>query len=56
MKSHYNQNYNREQIDIILDKIKRCVETNKYTISQNQNRNENIQFIIYVVINKKLFC
>ncbi|MCM1264100.1 MAG: hypothetical protein NC313_15420 [Butyrivibrio sp.] len=45
MNSHYNQNYTREDIDAILTKIKSCVEKNRYTISLNENRQENIDFI-----------
>ena len=45
MDSHYNQNYTREEIDAILAKIKSCVKKNKYTISLNENRQENIDFI-----------
>lgn len=32
MNPHYNQNYSREQIDAILEKIKDCVINNKYTM------------------------
>jgi hypothetical protein len=42
---YYNQNYSREEIERILDKIKRCVSSGKFTISQNENRQENIDFI-----------
>ncbi len=45
MNLYYNQNYTREQIDVILDKIKSCVGNNKYTIALNENRQENIDFI-----------
>lgn len=45
MNPYYNQNYTREQIDAILDKIKGCVVNNKYTIALNENRQENIGFI-----------
>jgi len=45
MNPHYNQNYTREQIEEILDKIKDCVNNNKYTIAMNENRQENIDFI-----------
>lgn len=45
MNPHYNQDYTREEIDIILDKIKSCVGNNKYTIALNENRQENIDFI-----------
>lgn len=45
MNSHYNQNYTREEIDAVLSKIKSCVEKNKFIISLNENRKENIDFI-----------
>ena len=45
MNQHYNQNYTREEIDAILAKIKACVEKNRYIISQNEHRQENIDFI-----------
>lgn len=45
MNQHYNQDYTREEIGAILAKIKSCVEKNKYIISQNENRQENINFI-----------
>ena len=45
MNSHYNQNYSKQEIDEILDKVKNCVYNNRYTISLNDNRQENIDFI-----------
>lgn len=45
MNPHYNQNYTREEIDEVLEKIKNCVSNNKYTIALNKNRQENIDFI-----------
>lgn len=45
MNPYYNQNYTREQIDAILDKIKYCVNNNKYTLAMNENRQENVDFI-----------
>ena len=45
MSQHYNQNYTREEIEIILNKIKDCVKDNQYTIAINPNRAENIDFI-----------
>jgi hypothetical protein len=46
MNQYYNQNYTREQKDAILDKIKDCVVNNKYTIALNENRQENVDFIL----------
>ncbi len=45
MTERYNEHYIQEEIDVILQKIKDCVNDNKYIISQNENREENIQFI-----------
>lgn len=45
MNPHYNQDYTREEIDGILAKIKDCVSNNKFTISVNENRQENVDFI-----------
>lgn len=45
MNQHYNQNYTRKEIEEVLDKIKKCVSLGKYTISQNDKRKENIDFI-----------
>lgn len=45
MEDFYNQEYTQEEITLILQKIKECVENNKYIISLNENRQENIQFI-----------
>lgn len=45
MNQHYNQNYTKKEIGEILNKIKKCVSLGKYTISQNENRQENIDFI-----------
>lgn len=45
MNPHYNQNYSREEIENILAKIKECISAGKYTISLNERRQENIDFI-----------
>ena len=45
MNPYYNQNYTREEIQNVLDKIKNCVSLGKYTISLNEKRQENIEFI-----------
>jgi len=45
MNPYYNQNYTREQIDVILDKIKGCVVNRRFTISKNKHRQKNIDFI-----------
>lgn len=45
MNHHYNQNYTREQIDVILEMIQDCVREGRFIISKNENRQENIDFI-----------
>ena len=45
MNPYYNQNYTREEIQNVLDKIKTWVSSGKYTISLNEKRQENIEFI-----------
>ena len=45
MNPHYNQNYSREEIAAVLQIINSCVENGNYTISLNENRQENIDFI-----------
>lgn len=45
MNQHYNQNYTKEQIFTVLQMIKDCVRENRYAISKNESRQENIDFI-----------
>ncbi|WP_055078733.1 hypothetical protein [Lagierella massiliensis] len=45
MSSHYNQNYSWEEINGILEKIKTCVNNDKFIIARNQNRQENNDFL-----------
>lgn len=45
MNPHYNKNHTYEEIDAVLVKIKSCIKKDRYTISQNENRLENIAFI-----------
>jgi hypothetical protein len=45
MAEHYNQDYTQKAISSILEQIKDCVANDKYIISQNYNRRENVQFI-----------
>ncbi len=45
MNPHYNQDYTREKIETVLFKIKQCVSSGRYTISLNENRQENVGFI-----------
>lgn len=45
MSVYYNQSYTKEDISIVLQRIHDCVKSGKYTISQNDNREENVKFI-----------
>lgn len=45
MNQHYNENHTKEQIYIILQTIKDCIRENRYVISKNENRQENVDFI-----------
>lgn len=45
MNPYYNQNYTRDDVEAVLTRIKSCVEKGNYIISQNENRQENIDFI-----------
>lgn len=45
MSGHYNQKYVREEIEDVLNKIKHCINTGKYTLSMNDKREENRDFI-----------
>jgi glycerophosphoryl diester phosphodiesterase len=53
MNQHYNQNYTREQIDEILAMIKDCIREGRFIISRNENRQENIEFMIEYNLNSK---
>ncbi len=46
MNQHYNQNYTLEEIKEVLDKIHKCIASGKYTISLNDKRKENINFML----------
>jgi len=45
LNPYYHQNYTRAEIDAVLARIKACVQQGRYIISQNENRQENIDFI-----------
>ena len=45
MSQHYNQNYTKEEISVVLQKIQECVSSGKYTVAQNENRAENVALI-----------
>lgn len=45
MSLYYNQNYTKEQISAVLQKIQECVSSGKYSVAQNENRAENTALI-----------
>jgi hypothetical protein len=45
MSQHYNQNYSKEEVTAILQKIHDCIRGGKYTIEKNKNRKENVALI-----------
>lgn len=45
MNPYYNQNYTHDAVEAILTKIKECISSDRYTISLNERRQENIDFI-----------
>ena len=45
MNQHYNQNYTKEEVTAVLQRIQDCVRDGKYTIAKNENRQENIDLI-----------
>ncbi|MCK9471898.1 MAG: hypothetical protein M0Q88_09120 [Bacilli bacterium] len=44
MGEYYNQDYSQEEIEAYLKKIHDCVREGSFTIAQNENRQENINF------------
>ena len=44
MQSPYNTNHTREEIDSVLSDFKNMVLENRYVVSMNDNRQENISF------------
>ena len=53
MNHHYNQNYTRKQIDLILAMIQDCIREDRFNISKNENRQENKDFINEYNLNSK---
>ena len=45
MSQHYNQNYTKEQISAVLQKIQECVSSGKYSVAQKEYRAENVALI-----------
>jgi hypothetical protein len=45
MSQHYDRNYTKEEIAVILQRIQDCIRRSKYTIAKNENRKENIALI-----------
>lgn len=53
MNQRHNISYTWDQINKILDCIKKCVNENRFIISKNENRQENIDFINAYNLNAK---
>ncbi len=45
MRQYYNQDYSKEDVAAILHRIQDCVRDGKYSISLNEFRQENLDFI-----------
>jgi hypothetical protein len=45
MSQYYNQDYTKEEISAVLQKIQECVSSGKYSVAQNENREENVALI-----------
>jgi hypothetical protein len=48
MSEHYNQGYTKEEVEVILQKIKDSINDNCYIISQNENRKENFSLLMNI--------
>jgi hypothetical protein len=53
MNLNYKQAYTKEQIAGILQTIQDCVRENRFIISKNENRQENIDFLNEYNLNSK---
>jgi hypothetical protein len=53
VNEHYNQNYTKETISAVLSLIQNCIEQGNYTISMNNNRQENKDFVAEYNLNTK---
>jgi len=53
MDTIYNQDYSKERIKQLLDVIHNCVRDNRFIVSLNENRQENIDFINYYNLSHK---
>ncbi len=42
---YYKRDYTKSEIDAVLSRIKECVENDRFQVSMNENRQENISFI-----------
>jgi len=38
MSQHYNQNYTKEEISTVLQKIQECVSSGKYSVAQKREQ------------------
>jgi hypothetical protein len=49
MCQYYNQNYSEEDVAAILQRIQDCVRDGNYSISLNEFRKENLDFIEKII-------
>lgn len=45
MNPHYHKNYSRKQVEAILSTIQECIMRKHYSLSRNDQRSENNEFI-----------
>lgn len=45
MNPYYNQRYTKDEISSVLKTIRECIVSGRYSISMNENREKNIDFI-----------
>lgn len=53
MSEHHNRNYSREEIKKALAIIQDCIREDRFIMSKNKNRQENIDFINDYNLNSK---
>jgi hypothetical protein len=53
MSEHYNQKYSRAEVEVLLKNIQDCIRDDRFIISQNEYRQENIDFINEFNINSR---
>jgi hypothetical protein len=56
MSQYYDQNYTREEISAVVQKICECVSCGKYSVAQNENRAENNALIREYNLTSEKIC